>query len=395
MLTRLRFKNWRSLRDVTIDNLTPLTVFIGANSSGKTNIVDALSFLRRMVQQNNPQAVYFQGERDRVRTIGADKNDPLELEFSFKPVNAERPLTYTLIMQPGNKLIRFFERLIDGDGQVVLQASDGQGYTMSEVVGGVKEDVQLTNALVFASFQRAVVSPQGEEAYIERRGQMYSFVSKRWQILRKNFMPPTSVPIDEYHDPYSIERSGRNVPTMLDFMQKTNRAVYDELQSDMRWLLNHVDNLEVETDERETRYDIVEKVLQGQKGPTTSTGTARILAMLTAYYALDLRYPNQPGLLVIEEPDMAVHPALLKRLVELFREYVNREGYPRQIMVTTHNPQFLNWFETEEVRVVERDEHGDTSVHEIPTYIKGIWLDSGEYGLGDVWMTRSLGGVPE
>jgi predicted ATPase len=98
---------------------------------------------------------------------------------------------------------------------------------------------------------------------------------------------------------------------------------------------------------------------------------------------------------VIEEPDMAVHPALLKRLVELFREYVSREGYPRQIMVTTHNPQFLNWFEPEEVRVVERDEHGDTSVHEIPTYIKGIWLDSGEYGLGDVWMTRSLGGVPE
>jgi predicted ATPase len=142
MLTRLRFKNWRSLRDVTIDNLTPLTVFIGANSSGKTNIVDALSFLQRMVQQNNPQAVYFQGERDRVRTIGADKNDPLELEFSFKPVNAERPLTYTLTMQPENKLIHFIERLIDGDGQVVLQASDGQGYTMSEVVGGFKEDVQ-------------------------------------------------------------------------------------------------------------------------------------------------------------------------------------------------------------------------------------------------------------
>jgi predicted ATPase len=203
------------------------------------------------------------------------------------------------------------------------------------------------------------------------------------------------VPVDEYHDPYSIERSGRNVPIMLDFMQKTNRAVYDELHSDMRWLLNHVDNIEVETNERETRYDIVEKVLQGRKGPTTSTGTARILAMLTAYYALDLRNAKFPGLLVIEEPDMAVHPALLRRLVELFREYVSREGHPRQIMVTTHNPQFLNWFEPEEVRVVERDEHGDTSVHEIPTYIKEIWLGSGEYGLGDVWMTRSLGGVPE
>lgn len=392
MLTRLRFKNWRSLRDVTIDNLTPLTVFIGANSSGKTNIVDALSFLRRMVQQNNPQAVYFQGERDRVRTLGADENDPLELEFSFKPVDAESPLTYTLTMQPENGNIHFIERLIDGNGQVVLQASDGQGDTLS---GRVNTPVKIINALVFATLQHVVVSPQGEETFVEGRGQMFSFVSQRLQILRENFMPPTSVPIDEYHDTYLIERSGRNLPTMLDFMQRTNRPVYDELQADMRWLLNHVDNLEVETNERETRYDVVEKVLQGQKGPTTSTGTARILAMLTAYYALDLRNAELPGLLVIEEPDMAVHPELLKRLVELFREYVSREGYPRQIIMTTHNPQFLNWFEPEEVRVVERDEHGDTSVHGIPPYIKEIWLDSGEYGLGDVWMTRSLGGVPE
>jgi len=45
MLTQFGFKNWRSLRDVTID-LSPITVFIGANSSGKTNIVDGLRFHR-------------------------------------------------------------------------------------------------------------------------------------------------------------------------------------------------------------------------------------------------------------------------------------------------------------------------------------------------------------
>jgi AAA15 family ATPase/GTPase len=41
MLTRMTFKNWRSLRDVTID-FTSITLFIGANSSGKTNILGVL-----------------------------------------------------------------------------------------------------------------------------------------------------------------------------------------------------------------------------------------------------------------------------------------------------------------------------------------------------------------
>jgi predicted ATPase len=98
---------------------------------------------------------------------------------------------------------------------------------------------------------------------------------------------------------------------------------------------------------------------------------------------------------VIEEPDTAVHPLLLKRLVELFRNYTEGE-HPRQFILTTHNPMLLNLFKPEEVRIVERNERGETTVSGVPMDIANIWLETdGAYNLGNLWTTRLLGGVPE
>src|SRR5579864_8630592 len=96
VLTQLRFKNWRSLRDVTIDDLTPIAVFIGANSSGKSNILDALYFVRYAIEKGLLEAVLQWGGYERIRTANADNADPTEIEFSFLPKQDAVPITYSL-----------------------------------------------------------------------------------------------------------------------------------------------------------------------------------------------------------------------------------------------------------------------------------------------------------
>src|SRR5258707_4928659 len=81
MLKRLQFKNWRSLRDVEIDNLTPITVFIGANSSGKSNILDALHFMRYATEKGVREAVFAWRGRDKIRTFGIEGS--VEVVFDF------------------------------------------------------------------------------------------------------------------------------------------------------------------------------------------------------------------------------------------------------------------------------------------------------------------------
>ena len=68
VLPELRLKNWRSVREAVID-LTPITVFIGANSSGKSNILDALHFVRRTVEKDVSQAVFGWGGYSKVHSI--------------------------------------------------------------------------------------------------------------------------------------------------------------------------------------------------------------------------------------------------------------------------------------------------------------------------------------
>lgn len=49
-LTYVRIKNCRALRDVEFRNLTPLTVLIGSNGSGKPTVLGALAFLAEAVK---------------------------------------------------------------------------------------------------------------------------------------------------------------------------------------------------------------------------------------------------------------------------------------------------------------------------------------------------------
>ncbi len=362
MLTRMKFTNWRSLRDVEIKDLTPLTVFIGANSSGKSNILEALHFVRYAENAGGTEAVFQWRVKEKIRTIGAKIGSPVELE-----------LDYTFIDQPQPSRI---------PTKILTK------YTVAfDVAGNTSYESPMKE------FLGPLMLPWGEKEWV---AQFLEFITLRWQLLREGFLPLTTLSTEANTSPdglYIIDLFARNVPTMLNFMQQTKPEVYQNLEADLQRLLGYVSQLGTFRDDKETRYFLEENWSLGHEAPTTSLGTARIIAMLTAYYALDMRSPELPGLVVIEEPDTAIHPLLLGKLVDLLRSYTERDE-PRQFILTTHNPQFLNYFEPKEVQVVERDEEtGETLVKQVPDYLKETWLT--EHQLGDAWTSRIIGGIPE
>jgi predicted ATPase len=382
MITRLRFKNWRSLRDVTIDDLRPITVFIGANSSGKTNILDALHFFRDATTHSLAVARNKRSDPDDYRSLDANSPD-MEIEFSFRPENTGKTVSYKYGETGRSHAGDFYEQLTDDTGE--LLKSESETIQVRNNDGTWTKEKRLGD-LGLSAFGRLSTYPQIQ--------QTFQFITQRWQMLDENFMPPMIADSRSFSDPYVIDQRAINLPMMLlEFMRPNHKEIYSQLREDFSWLLGHVDELGVTQTNYLIRIFIQEKAHPDKQAPAISAGTARILAMLTAYYALDMRSPELPGLVVIEEPDTALNPGLLRRFVEQLRNYTEREDYPRQFILTTHNPSFLNFFEPEEVRVVERDVQGYTTVNIIPDHIREIWLD--KFGLGEVWTTRSLGGVPE
>jgi len=388
MLTQLQFTNWRSLQNVTIDNLTPITVFIGANSSGKTNIVEALNFIRYASYSGLREAVYAFGGREKVQSLGIPPGiTELKATFKFESVNAVLIDKVLLEFAPNEHIQSAQYHVFEGEtdlSEAVLGLSDNSPETMSWLAKGMGGPASLKDHPKYEETTRALRLVNRTRKFVDY-----------WQILRENFMPPTVLSPDS--DPSNlnvIDTAARNVSLMLDYMRQEEPSVYDELKNDLRFLLPHVTDLDVRRDDRGLRISVMEPILGKKEAPTISSGTARLIAMLTAYYILDMRTPDWPGLVVIEEPDTAINPLLLRNFVELLRTYTERENRPRQFILTTHNPRLLDWLEPEEVRVVERDlETGQTSVQGIPDYIREIWLE--DHKLGDAWLSRVIGGIPQ
>jgi len=395
MLTHLKFKNWRSLRDVEINDLTPITVFIGANSSGKTNIIEALRFRQYGASRDNRGflgAIRQWGGVQKIRSLDPSDNT-VNIRLTYKPLLNRLPITdnMTLFLEPDNKF-RYHSIMVEGNNLL----SSGFHSPINPQTGRVwpkpQEDKKVT------------------EAYNNTLQQYtHDYITKRWQILAEGFSPRLALSFEEdIGDLYLLEPDARNLPTVISTMQNVYFDQYDQLQEDLAWLLTHVKAVDAVENDQETRLAIHERIRATQEAPSISAGTARIVAMLAAYYALDMdtdpfespygpfefegmTHAQMPGLVVIEEPDTALNPGILKNFVEQLRNYTEREDTSRQFILTTHNPSFLNYFQPEEVRVVSRGEDGYTRVDRVPEHIRDIWLD--DHALGEVWMTNSFGGI--
>jgi len=374
MLSQLHLKNWRSIREATI-NFTPLTVLIGANSSGKSNILDALHFSKRGFDVGLKVAARNWGGQSQIYPMFAAPNEDVALNLRFLPTTEFGTVEQKLRLHFDDTAVSIASSIIANDQEYVFPENvSNRGVSFNQ--NGV-DDLLITQRM---------------SNWIGNQ------LTDRWQLLREGFMSKTELFANlEETEPHILSDGAENLPAVLHYIRTTAPLVYENFAADAAWLLDHVTSIETERDEYRTSFSIREKQNVKVDAPSVSTGTRRALAMLAANYVLDVENAEQPGLVVIEEPEQALHPLLLDKFVELLRIYVDHDtngNKDRQFILTTHNPAFLDYFKREEVRVVNRDpETGETTVDTIPEYLDETWLD--ERSLGTAWTNRLVGGVPE
>jgi predicted ATPase len=113
-----------------------------------------------------------------------------------------------------------------------------------------------------------------------------------------------------------------------------------------------------------------------------SDGTLRYLCLLTI-----LLDPSPPPLVVIEEPELGLHPDLIPKIAELLIEASER----MQLVVTTHSRMLIDALaaDPESVVVCSR-EHGESRMERLSCDDLSEWLET--YSLGDLWSKGEIGG---
>lgn len=373
----LRVRNYRALKDIYFQDLTPLTVLLGPNGSGKSTVFDVFAFLSECFTEGLRKAWDRRGRFRELRSRDCDGAIVIELQYRERPVT---PLiTYHLEIGEESKgpvVIREFlrwKRTHPGAPFYFLDYRKGEGKVISGEQPESKDqriDKPLAGPDVLA------VNTLGQLAENPRVIALREFITG-WHLSYLSAEAARGRP--EAGAEERLSATGDNLPNVIQYLADQYPERLERIFETLRRRIPRIEKVDSRI------LDDGRLLLQVKDAPFStpilarfaSDGTLKMLAYLTLLYD-----PEPPRLIGIEEPENYLHPRLLPELAEECVQAAERT----QLIVTTHSPFFINQLRASQVRVLYRDTDGYTRSKRIAD-MTGVtaMLDAGA-SLGDLWM---------
>ena len=374
-LSSFTVKNYRSIRDATID-LGDLAVFIGANATGKSAILDALRFLSEAVRARDFRGPMF--SRGGILNLAWKGQEAGQVELSVALEDNGRRFEWIVRLVRRSYDFYVAEHVREfrpGYPPLeLLNADSGRGSWWS---GEKEEGVQLLQGPSACALAAASADASFPARQVAEFVSSWGFFDPSPFLLRRDWNLPDAGGFDPY---------GRNLGETLYNLRGTYPEVLDQIVEATQSIVGFPDNIEPR--ESEDRFYFVQNE-PGLQFPVNqmgvSSGTLRMLALMTALYG-----QSGAALIGIEEPENYVHPTALEALVQ----HIHAAREQSQFLVTTHSPLLLSYLdEPAAVNVVKRDKSLGTMVQKEPNP-DGVRkaLEASGFGLGEYHETKGFGG---
>ncbi len=358
MLTSITIKNFRTFKDVTVP-LKPLTVFIGANNSGKTNAIRAIELIAAAAGKSWWADQSGPSQRGAPATI--------EVAGEFRNTKFKALLKGATPIEPlGTAALEF-------SGEVNWKPAFAQGNQQgTQAPGG--HQFASPNAAAFVMNSLIAIQGALPEAFEFFRGVRIASLS----------VPKLREPSPVSKDPILGER-GENFGAVLDWASG-KPSLFRSINAELQRVLK-VDGCTTLVTDHGMKIAAINEGDQSFGADVISDGVLLYMGLTTVAHLVG---PN--SLLIIEEPENGIHPRRLKDLLEQIRS-IQKRG--TQVILTTHSPILLDEFsdEPESIVVFDRDPSGATHVSQpAPEQLKAVL--NGDFGLGSLWFSGAIGGVP-
>lgn len=359
-LTIRGFRSFKQLEDFQLSS--GLNVLIGGNGSGKSNLIGFFRLLYEMVEQRLGVATGKAGGADRLLYRGSKTTKSIQAEMYFG-LNGYR---FTLEPTADDRFIFTREEAY----------FNGPIYGPTDIaIGSGQSEAKLKE-------RHATSSPNDVIDYV------YSAISN-WRVYHFHDTSDTAAMKrpSPAHDFEVLRPDASNLAAFLAHMKETEAETLDLIARTIRLVVPTF---------REFRF--VEKDASGEKIvqllwmerdhdyplhlSQLSDGSLRFICLATA-----LLQPMPPATIIIDEPELGLHPAAIILLASLFKQAATRT----QVIASTQSPLLLNQLEPDDIIVVDRED-GATVLKRLESDKLSEWLN--EFAIGELWQKNLIGGRP-
>jgi predicted ATPase len=359
-LDRIEIEGYRSIKKVKL-RLKAINILIGANGAGKSNLVGAFGLLGDLVDGKLQLHVGRRGGANALLHFGVKKTKRLRIKVSFG-VNA-----YEAVLEPSAK-----DRLIFATETAYYQGEGHSGPYEEDLGDGQKES---------GLEEESTTKPDKVANHVLN-------AMRGWKVFQFHDTSATAG-IKQKHaigDSRTLQPDGANLAALLFGLKKRAPKKYRAIVDVTRAVAPFFDEFVLEPDELDRK--VIQLEWRHKSDPSyfdassLSDGTLRFMCL-----AALLLQPTKPSVIVIDEPELGLHPAAIVQLAALLR-LASRES---QVIVATQSVTLLDQFASEDVIVVERSNGESTFERLAKDQVRG-WLD--DYSLGELWLKNVLGGRP-
>ncbi|WP_419837616.1 AAA family ATPase [Candidatus Poriferisodalis sp.] len=370
-LESVSIRGFRSLADVQLTGLGDVTVLIGANGSGKSNVMRFFEMLSWMVRsQKLEQFVALQGGADDQLFMGNKVTPRMEANIRLATPDGVNEYSFALAYGAPDRFVFTEERLRfsrDGiEGHAPWQSA-GSGHTEARIHSAAQGRLSGVNATT-ARVIRWLLQDCGTFQFHDTSAS--ASMKQRWDVT----------------DNRGLRSDGGNLAAVLLRLQDEFPDRFEWVQRNVRRVLASFDSFVLEEEHG--------RVLLRWRGTAsdktfgahlTSDGSLRFFALVTL---LNLPPEMLPSVALIDEPELGLHPAA----VTLVGSMIESLASECQVIVATQSPLLVNCFGLEEIVVMELED-SRTVVRREGRGEYERWLKE-DYTTGELWQMNLLGGRP-
>lgn len=361
-IDKLTIEGYKSIRSLKNFKLNQLNILIGANGAGKSNFISFFRLLNELVEERLQLAVSKGGGADVFLHMGPKLTEKITGKIYFENNGYEISLERTV----KSKLV-FSEETLYFAGVYYPKAqrqSLGRGHEESKLRDTYERKEGGLARYVYPAISSWIVyhfHDTGETSAVKRR---------------------TSI-----RDNERLRPDASNLAAFLLKLQKHNELSYNSIKETVRLVapffndfkLRPIEEGSSEIELEWTQYDTDYPFHASQ----LSDGTLRFICLATA-----LLQPDPPSTILIDEPELGLHPYALNLLASLLKKASQRT----QVIVSTQSAPLLDNFDPDDIIVVERDEKESSFIRPDAEQLNE-WLE--QYSLGELWQKNLLGGRPK